>query len=88
MFSTMNPTFVEYFDGRFAPKKGENLMKGVAVDEFFGVHFPTLSGTVAKFYYYKKKRDPAAYYLEFKVHHWEGKEYTHLIIGGYYKKVD
>ena len=79
---------VEYFDGRFAPIKGENLMKGIAVDEFFGVHFPTLSGTVGKFYNYKKLRDPCAYYLEFNVHHWEGEEYTHLIIGGCCKKAD
>ena len=46
--------FVEYFDGRFAPNDEQNLMKAIAVKEFFSIHFPTLSGTAAKLYYYKK----------------------------------
>jgi len=85
---TYDSDIVEYFDGRFAPNDGQNLMKAVAVKEFFGIHFPTLSSTVAKLYYYKKRLDPAAYYLEFKSHYWEGEDYTLLIIGGYYKKED
>ena len=79
---------VKYFDGRFAPNNGENIMLGVAVDKYFGIHSPTLLGRVVKFNYDKKRPSQYAWFLEFNVNHWEGEVYTLLRIGGYYQKID